>query len=124
MIALSGRVTKTNHDDKRDFRIVWDAGHLNGSEYYAVMKGTPNLDAALGFVKFAAEPEQQAAFTNITPYAPLNNKAVPLLDPSLAEVLPSSHMATAVDQDTPAYVSFWLDKMDGLNERFASWQAQ
>lgn len=120
----NGRVTKTNKDDKRDFRIVWDAGHLNGSEYYAVMKGSPNMEAALGFVKFAAEAEQQAAFTNITPYAPLNNKAVPLLDPSLAEVLPSSHMDTAVDQDTPAYVSFWLDKMDGLNERFAAWQAQ
>ena len=82
------------------------------------------MEAALGFVKFAAEAEQQAAFTNITPYAPLNNKAVPLLDPALADVLPSSHMKTAVDQDDPAYVSFWLDRMDNLNERFAAWQAQ
>jgi len=122
--AWNGRVTKANKDDKRDFRIVWDAGHLNGSQFYAVMKGSPNMDAALGFVKFAAEPAQQAAFTNITPYAPLNMKAVPMLDPTLAEVLPSSHMDTAVDQDDPAYVSFWLDKMDSLNERFAAWQAQ
>lgn len=122
--AWNGRVTKANMDDKRDFRIVWDAGHLNGSEYYAVMKNTPNLDGAVGFLKFAAEAKQQAAFTNITPYAPLNNAAVPLLDPKLAEVLPSSHMDTAVDQDDPAYVSFWLDNMDNLNERFAAWQAQ
>jgi putative spermidine/putrescine transport system substrate-binding protein len=122
--AWNGRVTKANKDDKRDFRIAWDAGHLNGSEYYAVIKGSPNMEAALGFVKFAAEAEQQAAFTNITPYAPLNNKAVPLLDPALADVLPSSHMKTAVDQDDPAYVSFWLDRMDNLNERFAAWQAQ
>ena len=120
----NGRVTKANRDDKRYFRIAWDAGHLNGSEYYAVMKGTPNLDAAVGFVKFAAAPEQQAAFTRITPYAPLNNKAVPLLDPALAKVLPSSYMNTAVDQDTTEYVSFWLDRMDSLNERFAAWQAQ
>lgn len=122
--AWNGRVSTANRQDKRDFRIVWDAGHLNGSEYYAVMKGTPNLDNALGFLKFAAEPAQQAAFTNITPYAPLNNEAIPLLDPGLAADLPSNHMNTAVDQDDPAYVSFWLDNMDSLNERFAAWQAQ
>lgn len=120
----NGRVTKANRDDKRDFRIAWDAGHLNGSEFYAVIKGSPNGEAALGFMKFAAAPEQQAKFTNITPYAPLNNKATKLLDPALNAVLPSTYMSTAVDQDDPKYVAFWLDNMDKLNERFAAWQAK
>jgi putative spermidine/putrescine transport system substrate-binding protein len=120
----NGRVTKANRDDKRDFRIVWDAGHLNGSLFYAIMKGSPNTAAALGFLRFAGAPEQQAAFTRIAPYAPLNKRALPLLDPSLKAVLPSTYMRTAVDQDDRTYVSFWLDNLDALNERFAAWQAR
>lgn len=120
----NGRVTKAILEDKRDFRIVWEAGHLNGNLFYSVMSGTPNREAALAFLKFASQPEQQAAFTKAGFYGPLNLKAIPLLDSSLAKVLPSSYMDTAIDQDDPTYVSFWLDNSDMLNERFAAWQAK
>jgi putative spermidine/putrescine transport system substrate-binding protein len=120
----NGRVTKANRDDKLDLRIVWDAGHINGSEFYAIVKGTKHRAEAIEFLKFASAPQQQAAFAKITPYAPLNNKATGLLDSSLVKVLPSTYMQYAVDQDDPTYVNFWLNNMDSLNERFLTWQSQ
>jgi len=121
---FNGRVSKANRDDHRDFRFVWNAGHVNGSIYYAIITGSPNMSAAVDFLRFLAQPEQQAAAAMIAPYGPLNLRAPALLDKATAEQLPSSHMDTVVDQDDPDYVAFWLDNRDALYERFAAWQAQ
>jgi putative spermidine/putrescine transport system substrate-binding protein len=104
--------------------MVWEAGHLNGSIFLAVMKGTPNLETALKFIKFAAAPEREAEFSRLAPYGPLNRKALPLLGDDLRPFLPSSYLESTVSQDDPLYVQFWLDNMDNLNERFAAWQAR
>jgi putative spermidine/putrescine transport system substrate-binding protein len=117
-------VSKANKDDHRDFRFVWSAGHVNGSIYYAIITGSPNMAAAVDFLRFLAQPEQQAGAAMIAPYGPLNLRSPALLDKALAEHLPSSYMDTAVDQDDADYVAFWLDKRDALYERFAAWQAQ
>jgi putative spermidine/putrescine transport system substrate-binding protein len=121
---FNGRVSKANKDDHRDFRFVWSAGHVNGSIYYAIITGSPNMAAAVDFLRFLAQPEQQAGAAMIAPYGPLNLRSPALLDKALAEHLPSSYMDTAVDQDDADYVAFWLDKRDALYERFAAWQAQ
>lgn len=120
----NGRVSKANRDDGRNFQIVWEAGHLNGSEFYAILKGTPNKEAATQFISYASSPEAQAEFAKIVPYGPLNKRANDLLPSDVRANLPSSYMKYAQDQDEKPYVDFWLNNMDSLNERFAAWQAQ
>ena len=55
-------------------KIVWD-GNLYQFDEWAIPKGTPNLDEAYKFIKFAMQPEQQKLYTEQMAYGPSNTKA-------------------------------------------------
>lgn len=57
-------------------------------EYWAVLKGAPNMAEAMKFINFAIQPQQQAELPRQIFYGPSNADALKLLDPALAKELP------------------------------------
>jgi putative spermidine/putrescine transport system substrate-binding protein len=67
----------------------WDAS-VTVVEYWAVVKGAPNVAEAMRFIDFAVQPEQQAELPRQIFYGPTNVDALKLIDPALAKDLPGN----------------------------------
>jgi putative spermidine/putrescine transport system substrate-binding protein len=76
-------------------------------DYFAIVKDTPNLEAAYYAINFALGAEQQAAFTEATGYSPANVNSKPELDD-----LTAAYLVTAPDKaesTVPVMIDFWSD---------------
>jgi putative spermidine/putrescine transport system substrate-binding protein len=120
----NGRVADANQSNDRNLKIAFEAGHVSGSQYFAVMKGTPNLEAAIDFITFASSPERQADYATRIMYAPANSQAYALMAEEAIATLPSDHLHLASFQSGELYLNFWLDNGDSLLERFVTMTAQ
>ncbi len=122
--AWNGRVAAANKANKRNLKIEFAAGHVSGSQMIAVMKGTKKKAAAIDFIKFASQPEPQAAFARALMYAPANARAYALMTPEEKATLPSGHMGAASLQAGKLYFDFWLNNGDSVLQRFITFAAQ
>ena len=120
----NGRVATANQSNGRNLKIAFAAGHVSGSQYFTIMKGTPNKEAAIEFIVFASSPEPQAAYATMINYAPANEKAYPLMSEEALATLPSGHLDKASFQSGDLYINFWLDNGDQLLQRFVTMAAQ
>jgi putative spermidine/putrescine transport system substrate-binding protein len=59
--------------------VIWDRPYFIWESLYAV-KGSEHPDAQKAFMKFVAEPEQQANYTEVLPYFPAVNGAAELVE--------------------------------------------
>jgi putative spermidine/putrescine transport system substrate-binding protein len=119
--AWNGRIYNAVKTDKKPFTIMWDTQAFDW-DFWAIMKGTPKLEEAYRFLKFASSAERQADQTNYISYGPANKDAIPNVNP---EVLP--HLPTNPDNMKTALIvqpQFWADNGDALRERFNAWVAQ
>jgi len=123
--AYNGRIFNAIAGEGQPLAMVWDAQVL-AVDHWAVVKGSPNRELALDFVRFASIPENMAALASRIPYAPPRRSASALVggyhtDPDLdmRPHLPTwpDNMKTAVWNDK----EFWADHIDELNERFNAW---
>ena len=123
--AYNGRIFNASVAEGQPLAIVWDAQVL-AIEKWAIVKGAPNLELALDFIRFASMSENMAAQASWISYAPVRRSAAALVgsyhaDPGLemAPHLPASpdNMKTAIWNDE----EFWADHVDELNERFNAW---
>lgn len=122
--AWNGRVAAANRANNRNLEIAFEAGHVSGSQYFAVMKGTPRKDLAIQFVKFAVGPEPQAAYARAINYAPANKAAYNLLTEQERATLPGSYADRASLQSGDVYITFWLQRGEELLQRFVKLAAQ
>lgn len=120
----NGRVATANQSNDRNLKIAFEAGHVSGSQYFAVMKDTPNMEAAIDFIVFASSPEQQADYATRINYAPANQKAYALMSEEALATLPSEYLDKASYQSGDLYLNFWLDNGDQLLQRFVTSAAQ
>lgn len=118
--AYNGRVDTAQKEGK-NFSIIWD-GQINSVEFWAVMKGTPNLDQSIAFVEFLMSKDPQVTFANAIAYGVSNVKAMEALPADRLAKLPSApdNLKNAVRFNS----EFWIDHGEELAERFASWVAQ
>jgi putative spermidine/putrescine transport system substrate-binding protein len=119
--SWNGRFYNAIKTDKKPFQIIWDH-QIPDYEFWAIPKGTPNLDAAYRFISFAGQPKQQAEQANAIPYGPSNKDSAALVDPNILPDLPTApdNLKTAFYADQ----QFWGDRGDELRERFNAWLAQ
>jgi putative spermidine/putrescine transport system substrate-binding protein len=86
----NGRATQSILDHKAPYEMIWNeaiyAGHAEG---WIVPTGSPNPKGGMKALDFIGRPEYQAVFARLLYYAPQNPKALALLDPTLAKLLPS-----------------------------------
>jgi putative spermidine/putrescine transport system substrate-binding protein len=106
--------------DKVPIEIVWD-GAENYTTYWFVPRGTPKAETAWRFANFAAQPEQQAAFTSLVPYGPVNPGALKLVSDERMRVTPSwpANREVAFQHDAA-----WLEsRLGAIRERWTQWLA-
>ena len=118
--AYNGRISAAIKEG-RNFKISW-TGQNYAVDSWVIVKGSPNLDLAYDFIKFASQPENQAVSAAAVPYGPTNVKAVAAVDPKIAPDLPTypANLVGSVATDA----EWWVDHIEELSERFNVWAAQ
>jgi putative spermidine/putrescine transport system substrate-binding protein len=119
--AWNGRIYNANKQDGKHFVIVWD-GQLLDWDLWSIPVGTPNLDLAYDFIKFASDAKNMSQQSKYIAYGPTNVDAVPLIAPDVLKDLPVApeNMKNALPNDG----QFWADNNEELTKRFNAWLSQ
>ncbi|MGB1236277.1 MAG: ABC transporter substrate-binding protein [Planktomarina sp.] len=125
--AYNGRIFNAVAAEGKSFEIVWDA-QVFDVDMWAIVKGAPNAELAMDFMKFSTETEQLAAQASYISYGPARKSSAPLVGSfhSNADLMMGPQMPTAPDNFATAISNdfeFWADNADELNERFNAWLA-
>lgn len=119
--AFSGRVVAANRGEKRQFDMQWAAGSIYFMDYFAVLKGSPNKDAAMKFIAYVMGAEPQRNFPKYVGYGPTNLAAFDGMDATIAADLPTeARLKASTFRDD----KYWLDRNDELTQRFNVWAAK
>ena len=73
--AYNGRLYNAIFKEKKPFVIIWDA-QVWDIDLWGIVKGTPNLAAALDFVKFATDTARLADQANYISYGPVRRSSM------------------------------------------------
>ena len=118
--VYNGRIAAAQKEGK-NLKLVWN-GSIYDVDSWAIPKGSPNMEEAYRFIRFASQPEPQRVFSGEIPYGPTNVNAVEGIDPAIAADLP-----TAPDNLKGALASnteFWVEQGEDLEQRFNAWAAR
>jgi putative spermidine/putrescine transport system substrate-binding protein len=119
--AWNGRIFNANKQDKKNFKIVWDA-QLQDWDLWAIPKGVKSVENSYKFLEFATSPAQQAEQTKWISYGPALSEAIKLVAADTVNDLPTSPANSAnVIVSNP---QFWGDNGEELRKRFNTWLAQ
>jgi putative spermidine/putrescine transport system substrate-binding protein len=98
--------------------IQWNQG-LYSIEGWAIPKGAPTADLGREFIKFCADPERQAAFTDELAYGPTNPRAYDYISEERAQELPTA--PGIIEQMILADQAWWGEHREEADERFNEW---
>lgn len=118
--AYSGRVASAKKETSK-VDMTW-AGNIYVMDYWAMVKGSPNRDAAYRFLAYASQADRQAAYFREQPYGPVNTKAADEVARDNAADSPSAPANLA--QGLPLGVQFWIEHGEELEEKFNAWAAR
>jgi putative spermidine/putrescine transport system substrate-binding protein len=121
MVVLHNGVIAAANENGARLKEVWSQ-NLRDTDYWVILKGTPNLDAAYKFLDFVNDPELQM-FVAEADSAGMSNKATNgLLDRATLAALPTAPQNVA--QSVRIDANFWREHYDRLSQRFARWLDQ
>ena len=125
--AYNGRVFNAQVLEKQPFAIIWHGQILTHSKL-AIVAGTPNLDNARNFVRFAAEVESMLGVARYIAYSPARKSG---------QRLDITHAITGDDMEShfPTFsenmkyyllndVEWWTNNKEEMSERFSAWLAK
>lgn len=97
--------------------VVWDQ-HIYKCESWAILKGTPNLEACREFIKFVSEPKQQALLAPLG-VGPVQSEAFKYIDLEQGKLLPThpDNLKKGICTDA----TYWLKAQKEAIERFNHW---
>ena len=126
--AYNGRIFNAQILEKQPFVIIWDGQVLDLGGPLGIVAGTPRLEPALQFVRFANRPSSAGNISKYISYSPVRLSARALVDKHLQSgVDMQPHMPTAPENLQRALHSdwrWWSDNRDEMNERFSAWLAR
>ena len=103
----------------RPIRVSYEGAAIS-YEGWVIPKGSKNYDAAMRFIDFATRPERQAELTKYIAYGPTNRKALPLISPPVAELLPSE--PKNFNAGFLFSGDWWGPNLARVTERFNEWR--
>lgn len=106
-------------EDGAPYEPVWDKT-VSIPEYFATLKGAPNVDGAMEYLKYTAQAEPQAAEAEKTGLPPVNVDAKPEYSEVQKEldVNQKEHLETVISLDA----EWWGKHTDEMLERFTAWK--
>ncbi|MDE0270921.1 MAG: ABC transporter substrate-binding protein [Gammaproteobacteria bacterium] len=123
--AYNGRIFNAQVLEKQPFVIVWDGQVLTTGGPLAIVSGTPRLEAAQRFMRFANRPTSIANVAKYISYSPTRRSAAGLVgEHSETGIDMAPHMPTAPENMKRALQNdwrWWSDNRDEMNERFSAW---
>ena len=97
--------------------------HFLSYDQVVIPKGYPNADLAQQWMAhFVKDLEGQAADTEASAYAPINDEALKLVDPEVVAELPTAEQNAAKRALVIDY-EYWAEHYDEIAERFNEWLA-
>ncbi|MDQ2065898.1 ABC transporter substrate-binding protein [Xinfangfangia sp. CPCC 101601] len=118
----NGRVTFDNENNGKDYRIVWEAGFLYGTDLWALVADAPNPEGAAAFLEFFAVPENQAGFPRLYGYGTGDARVYDHLTEAQRSRLPTS--PDVIGYGASYNDAFWAENLESLEQRFKVWQSQ
>lgn len=120
LYVWNGRGTVTIRDNGAPFEFMWNEAAYQGEvEAWLAMEGGPNPKATMQILDWVGRAEPQAAFARVMYYGPTNLKAYDLIEPELADILPSS------PKNLPPQFAidwgWWAENFDTAQRRFEEW---
>lgn len=117
---MNGRATESILNAKAPFEIVWNEAICEGGiQGWMVPVGCPNPKGAMKFLDIVGRAEYQAVFARLMYYAPQNPKALDLLEPAIARLMP-----TYPENEKVAHMinfDWWADNLPMMQRRFQQW---
>ena len=117
---MNGRATEFILNAKAPFEIVWNEAICEGGiQGWMVPVGCPNPKGAMKFLDIVGRAEYQAVFARLMYYAPQNPKALDLLEPAIARLMP-----TYPENEKVAHMinfDWWADNLPMMQRRFQQW---
>ena len=119
--AYNGRISGINKTEGKNFKVVWP-GSIYAVDSWVVLKDAENKDAAMDFIAFTSQPENQVKLPEFIAYGLPNKEAAEAVPAELKKDLPTSteNLEGAIALD----VDFWVDNAEALTQRFNAWLAQ
>ena len=122
--AYNGRIFNAQVLEEQPFVIIWDGQVLDIGQT-GIVAGTPNLEAALEFVRFSSTAEAMARLSGEIAYSPTRRSAIPLVSTHRETGVPMlPHLPTSPQNLGRVLTSdtlWWSDHLDEVNERFSAW---
>jgi putative spermidine/putrescine transport system substrate-binding protein len=117
-MAANGRIYAAAVGEGKPFKTIWDR-QIWVQEFWAIPKGSKNLDAAKKFISFASRPAQMAIQAGMISYGPARKSAAAAVSAEMRPHLPTeaANFGTAFHND----VEFWADHGDAIGEQFLVW---
>jgi putative spermidine/putrescine transport system substrate-binding protein len=117
-VAYNGRIDAANREDSSDLGLVW-SGQLLAQDSWAILRGSPNREQALAFLRFVGDPAVQAGLPPRIPYGVTARGAEDGLPDEVLANLPTApdnaRGALRIDD------AFWHAHLDRLERRFVAW---
>ncbi|MDU6376533.1 MAG: ABC transporter substrate-binding protein, partial [Bradyrhizobium sp.] len=119
--VYNGRISNINRTEGKHFGFVFP-NSIYAVDSWVVLKGSPNKDAAMNFIAFASQAENQAKLPEYIAYGLPNIAAARLVPEKFAAELPTTpdNLKQAIALD----VGFWTDNSEELSKRFNAWLAR
>ena len=122
--SWNARIFQARFVDKQPFVGVWNGQVLENGQF-GIVTGTPRLEAAQQFLRFASRPDRMAAMSHHIPYSPTRRSASKLVSIHLEtglEIWPHMPNYSINRQRSLRSDSFWWrDNLEELIDRFNAW---
>lgn len=118
--AYSGRIGQGKLAG-RPINIIWDHA-IYDIDSFVILSGSRHIDTAYGLLKHYTEFQNHAELSNAIVHGPALVRAVEALDPETLAMLPAgSNLDNALFLGSDRSITFWLDNLETLSERWNAW---
>jgi putative spermidine/putrescine transport system substrate-binding protein len=113
--AWNGRVQK-EIDAGTPVKIQWNQ-NLQTADYLVVPKGTAKKEQAMELIAYCVSAQNNHRLSEFIPYAPINKKSIPKVDPQVTSQLPTAHREVGVTFNA----EWWDNNREAVEQRFNQW---
>lgn len=117
-LASSWTVRTTLPDVASLVKPSWNQGMIS-ADAWVTPRGSVNTDVAMSFINYATRAVPTANFSRLQPFGPVNQGAMDLLLPEVAESLPN--YPEHFDRQFFENWSYWRDHKQQLGSQFEDW---